>query len=364
MMGVEHESDHRPMRYVELDPATNLPVRIVYRASSLGGCPRAFVAMARGVTPEPWPDKFEAILAEGDLAEPQILAMFEEMGAPPTVMQQHRLELHLFKHDLVVDGAVYEVDVIVRGHIDGASIEDGKTVIREAKKFRPSTFPNFQRKGCEVLPMYPWQVSAVMHSVKQTEDYYPLVEMLGGLWAVDGADGVEKVMDLSVHYLDNPPIPLKAIKVKVLQIEELLEQGFDPIEVECREDQYPCPFYKLHPSRLNGEKDGKTLDVVKVRDIPEDIQVLLQNDTMWTARIAGLDKDRRKIDESRKAGRVRLQAWLDEQGIKPGVQVEAGHATLAYEAWEKKGYEVKPSSGVKLTVKSKHAHDQQEEVDA
>jgi len=330
-------SNDSPIRYIEEIDGREV---VIYRASAIGGCIRAFVACARGVVKHPPPEKFATIFEEGHVAEPQILQMWEEHGGAPAQDLQHTIDWE------VTDG------IIVRGHVDGLYTEDsGGIGIYECKKFRESTVDAWIKKGVEVHETYPWQVSALMHGWMQREDYYPMVTMLGGQW-----DG-EKIVDLFPQYLAMPPIPARAFKKKIATIERLIAEGYDPTdaEVPCTES-YPCGYWKIHPSTLAGGKTAGGGGVsVTVRTVPEEIEKALMNDASWTARIKGLNDDLTKIEAARREGREKLAQWMAQVGVAEG---QAGTVSTKYyevartvvgpaevKAYTRAGYE-------KLTVKS------------
>jgi len=381
--------DDRPMRYVE-HAADGRPLKIVYRNSSLGGCERAFVACASGVPALPHPQWFQDVLDEGTGAEDQILAMWDEASGIPTVSQQQEMELHLMDVEVAWTGAdsgVVEVPVVVRMHIDGAAAAlsgqdaaDGyPVVLREAKKFRDSTWPRFLRSGCEVNANYPWQVSGYMYAVREMDEAaggggrYPLVEMIGGHWSemqeAETGHWMTGITEVSVRYIDNPPIPLRAIKKKIARIERLVAEGYGPTdpEVACREDSYPCGYWKLHPSELAGGKKhgaaGTAVVKIPAAKVSDEVQKLLIQDTALAGRLKGLADDEKKIKAAQKEVRDQLKAWVQEQGyvledVEVGaaegreVAVEAGGYEVIWKRSPRKGYEVQPTVVETFTVKA------------
>lgn len=319
---LDHEPDHRPMRYVEC-LADGYPTRVVYRASSLGGCDRAYVACATGQEARPHPAWFQEVLDEGTHAEVQINAWWEAATSIPTVLKQAELVLDtLIEVDLKFNGAVVSVPVVVKAHVDGFALPAAsEVVVREFKKFRPSTYPNFQRQGCEVQKNYPWQIAAVMHAIHQQAGEYPLVELVGALWSVrpDEPEGTAPhVVDCTLHMVDNPPIPLRAIRQKISRIEGLIADGYvaTDVAVECREDSYPCPYWYLHPSELAGGKANDKPATVKIK-ISDDHEIngWLAEEQTYTAQLKGLDDDKAKLDQARKQVRAKITGFLDERGI-------------------------------------------------
>lgn len=340
--------DDRPIRYVET-ASDGTPTRIVYRASSLGGCERAMIATARGLPKQPHPEWFADVLEEGNTAEPIISAMWDESSGVATVRQQEELELWVMDIDLVHGGQTLEVPVVIRAHIDGradriADHLDPYCVpeLREYKKFRTSTWPNFIRQGCEINIFYPWQLAAMMHAIKEAEGDYPLVEMVAGRWEDD------TVQEISVHYIDNPPIPLKAIKKKIARIERLLAEGYDPTdpEVVCTENQFPCGHWRIHPSQLAG---GKSADVKQhmFKDVPDEVARALIHDQGLAGSIKGAKADLAKLESGRKTNRQIITDWLGGKGVAVGSETELNGYRVVWsevaggwtERFERKGYE-------------------------
>lgn len=336
--------DDRPARYVET-LKNGRPVRVVYRASSLGGCERAFVATGRGIVGSPHPDWLLEVFEEGNRAESQILRMWEEAGAPPTIGEQDELEIEVGEVELAWHDMTCEVPIIVRAHIDGRALDldgSGQYVLRECKKFRDSTWPVFLSKGCEINVLYPWQLSAMMHAVAaESADgkTYPLVEMIGGHWQDD------HVTEIVTRFIDNPPIPLKAIKKKVARIERLLAEGYDPTDAEvvCTENQYPCPFWKLHTAKPPVEG----VDIV-LSDVER--ESMLQ-EMVLSAQMAVLVKQVEGLKAQRNEHRQVLQAALVNQGVAPkGVGYVDGYAVQWTET-TRKAHEVKESTSSYVSVK-------------
>lgn len=212
-------SDDRPIRYVDKDGT------VVYRASALGGCDRAFVACAKNMHALPWPDDFQAILDEGTRMEPVIREMWDAHTGMPTKGDQAEYDLRISE------------GVVVRCHIDGST---GDGTLREFKKFRDSTWPEFLRKGVEIHQNYPWQVAVCMWAGD-----FDTCEVVGGHYDKE----TDTITEVEYVFLNNPPIPLKAIRDKVKRIEKLIADGFDPREVDCT-NAYPCPYVKVHDEKV------------------------------------------------------------------------------------------------------------------
>lgn len=230
--------DNRPARYMEtaVDARDGEVETVVYRASSLGTCIRAFVAMANGYPMALPPDWLRQAYDEGTHFEDTIRQMWAEKNDSEIVDDQREVELDL--------GEMYGRRVIVRGHIDGEEVEgwkdDVQIVLFEAKKFRESGWGKFLRQGIEVNVNYPWQVSVYMHALGCAETNF-----VGGK-LVEDADGEKRITEVYRHRITQPPISLAAIRKRIAHIEKLIDTGFDAREVECDRSTYPCPAFKLH----------------------------------------------------------------------------------------------------------------------
>lgn len=228
------EPDKRGNRYVEADGT------IVYRASSLGGCPRAFVALAQGMVPMPWPEDFQEILDEGTEYEDVIRERALEKWPKHPLAFGAQVELNL----KVMEG------IIVRSHVDDLAFDvtadESIAYLREYKKFRKSGWQRFLDQKIEVHANYPWQVSAMMHALR-ADGYTVECEFIGGRLDKTLKDE-DKITDLERFLYPDPPLPLKAIIKKIAGIELLIEQGYDPSEVPCT-NLYPCGFFKLHDEK-------------------------------------------------------------------------------------------------------------------
>lgn len=327
-------SDNRPIRYMEGDA-------VIYRASSIGACERALVASARRALAQPHPAWFQEILDEGTDQESVISDMWDAETGIPTVDQQREFNLHIGE----IDGR----DVYVRSHIDGMNGAD-PTSIREYKKFRDSTWPNFQQQGVEVGQNYPWQVSIAMHALTAeliaSGDGRKLVacEFVGGHYHLIEGDGssARMITEVECKYIAMPPIPMSAIRAKVARVERLINQGFDVMEVPCDAGMYPCPYWKYHDPK-------DELDTRILKPDPEWLDLLFQYEQARSATSMA-----RKImdgaDTTAKEIRQRMIERFKAEGVRPGSDVTIGERVVRWTETQKDAYEVKASVMVKVDV--------------
>lgn len=304
-------ADERPARYVEHyeDAVGDTRERVVYRASSLGGCTRAMVASARGYKPAPHPEWFDKVLDEGRRMESVIAAQWaakKGIGNTPNVDENGRPQQ--FEVDLSM-GEIDGREVIVRCHFDDVSewypddaIGGGGPRLREYKKFRPSTWMNFVAKGVDVQPYYPYQVSAYMHALNLP------CEFVGGLYQpADEEKGIEEGIK-GVHgtLITEPPVSLVSLKLLVAKVERLINEGYGPDEVECK-SLYPCGFWKLHDDK----PENKTIE------LPEDDEELRDAVAEWQqahSRIAGLKKQVEVMEAAKKEAAEKINTMVENLG--------------------------------------------------
>lgn|SRR5678815_2156439 len=223
--------DDRATRYIE-------DGTVVYRASGIGGCPRAIVLEANGVQGRPHPQWLLDIWEEGHDWEEAILT---EASLTNLDSQQREVSLDL--------GVINGRRCIVRGHIDGIEHTLIPAVV-EAKKFRDANWAKWRKLGLAGFDMYAWQVSCYMHALDMEA-----IILIGHL--LDGDP--PKLGDVHASVIDQPPYSLLDIRKRVKMIETAIaEDGWE--EQKCT-DVYPCPWFVYHDegSRQPREQvsDGK-----------------------------------------------------------------------------------------------------------
>lgn len=331
-------SDNHPIRYLEGDT-------VIYRASSIGACERALVASARRALPQPHPAWFQEVLDEGTLNESVISDMWDLETGIPTVDQQREFNLLIGE----IDGR----DVYVRSHIDGMNGAD-PTSIREYKKFRDSTWPNFLQQGVEVGANYPWQVSVAMHALTAelmvhgkadvacefVGGHYELLN--GGGTPDDSTPAIRAITQVECKYIASPPIPLVAIRKKIARVERLINTGFDIMETPCDGKTYPCPYWKYHDP-----KDELDTRILKFDGEWGELLIRYQAERQLTS-------DARKVmdshDTTAKELRARIIERMKADGVRPGTDVTIGSKVLRWTETQKDAYEVKASVMTKVDV--------------
>lgn len=316
-MMMEAESEQKPPRWTDAEGRT------YYRASSLGMCDKMFVALANYYEPRAKPDWFQEVLDEGTRNEPVIIQQAQEKYDDLVVESQGTILLEVLS------------DVFITGYIDGEWSRDIGKVRRgvEIKKIRESVWSKFMQQGVEYLPFYPWQVSAYWYGREWEQ-----CDVIGGRLNEAGEiDLIER------HILTAPPIPLKALRLRIMKLEGMIADGNQPVDVKCNVRQFPCPVFYLHDDSDDIEPPTRPTDDV--------VEPLLNE-------IALLEPDMKKLkaaEERVKALKRGVHAWLLAGGVEPG---EASRVTLTdgttreikYKSIHRDGYEVKATDYVQVDV--------------
>lgn len=240
----EEQGDDRPPVYVEYQPAADLDL-VVYRASALGQCSSSLLEFRYGDNiPSPHPQWLLDRFTAGKRNESVILQKFYDpkWGRPWKSMGGGQLEVEL----PVGEG------IVVRGHLDDVcqrvpAINDtvtspvGEKRVVEAKKFGPSYMKDWNERGLSAFPLYEFQLSIYMWATGM-----PAVFVVGESQPdPDHPDdrSMDKVEKIHVLMVDEPPVSMGAIKLKVAKIEAMYQQGkrFE----KCDREMYPCQWYYL-----------------------------------------------------------------------------------------------------------------------
>lgn len=291
---VEQTGDDRPTRYTEERDGETI---VVYRASGLGACTRALVAMSQKYIAAPVGEFMQEVFDEGHEAEPLIRAAYEEQTENWVMNDQLEIELDL--------GEMHGRQVIVRGHIDGESCppdDKGNPMLFEAKKFRESTWSKFLSQGVECNVNYPWQVSVYMHALDLDE-----CDFVGGRVSFDDWNNMT-LEEIHVKHLAQPPFSLGAIRKRIASIEKLIHQGFDAKEVECQRSMYPCPYFKLHD--WDEENDAYQLPVDG--DEGEVATLLLGNYALAASEVSRIGKLLKAAEDEKKRHADALRVLIEE----------------------------------------------------
>jgi hypothetical protein len=289
------DRDERPARYTEGD-------LVVYRASGVGGCPRTFVLRHQRHKPAPHPEWFQQVLDEGTENESMIDHLWEVRTGVQSIDHQREYDLE------VLPG------VVIRCHIDGAA--GTHAAIREYKKVRAGkdgkAWEEFKRRGPEMHTHWLWQVATIMHATGRE------LEFVGGKFTVDD-DGNGAVREVHPHHLIDPPLPLKALRLKVAKIERLMDQPVKAEDVECT-SQYPCPFYNSGKCGAQAKRDAKDAKTLTATDWTKDedaevLRVLVAKFTEAATESTRLNAEVKRAGADKKAALEGVQGWLAAKGV-------------------------------------------------
>jgi hypothetical protein len=214
----EFGGDDRPSVYMEGDIA-------IYRASAFGSCIKELVALRTahlsGFVPEPFPQRFKKIFADGHRGEQVIIDDLTAAGWTIT-RQQEEINWEILP------------GVIIRGHIDGVA-EDP---VGEAHIFDAKTTSAKYGIAKDLQARYDLQLSIYGHALG-------LDSAVLGVGTKDPETG--DVVKVDVHGPTPLAVSIAAIRAKAAKIESLArhyeETGDYPT---CDEKQYPCSAYRLH----------------------------------------------------------------------------------------------------------------------
>jgi hypothetical protein len=318
--------DDRPIRYLDPDGT------VVYRASGLGACDGVILGLAAGRRPAQTPDWLMEIFNEGHEAEPFILArLIEKYDSDHDVM----LELDTQNEWELEIGEINDRRVIIRSHSDGYDFTNH--ILVEAKKFRPSTYPKFQRQGVECNPNYPWQLSVMMHSIHQLNGLMPEALFVGGRYEKEEGDD-SPIGEVEWHTYPDPPIPFKDIRKRIARWENMIGDGLDVTDLTtCSTRMYPCAMFgKGCPSEAED-------DTVELEGEHAEVAALLGE--QWAVQQGIITTAKRMIEEAekkKKALREGIEGLLDDIGEDHKKMTAGGykfnHITGEVPPKEVKGY--------------------------
>lgn len=218
--------DNRPDVYVE-------DGTVVYRASSLGMCVRALVAIGRDNYQEAMGkeriDLLERSADEGNLHEDAVRQKLVREGWK-LVSAQDEVNIPIIK------------GVIVRGHTDGVLIPpDDDTDYRphehllEVKSMSNKRFDRWTKQGFDGFLKYAYQISSYMQANPGRDVIYIIKRR---------EDGFENRFVIPA---DSPPISWKHIRTRILTAERHRRKraSFPECDLTSQE-RFWCPFFYLH----------------------------------------------------------------------------------------------------------------------
>lgn len=225
----------------------------VYRASSLGYSLEALVAPHLGFEPVDPPEFMQKAFDEGNRIEPLAIEKLRNLGWFIRTSQDevnangdYQIEVELE----VIPGVAEVV-----GHVDGLGLDTlGIEGVVEVKSMADQSWKVFKKHGWDapgLIQKYKWQASA-----------YQLATGLPHFMVAWNKETEE----LEIRLNQEPFYTISDIATKLQTAESFIEAGVVPDG--C--DDFPCPYYYLHPP-----KD----EVAKVED--GELEGLLQSWLTW-----------------------------------------------------------------------------------
>lgn len=290
--------DNRPPRYTEGKGADK---RVIYRASSLGMCDKAMVALSMGYDPRAFPQWFQEILDEGTRSESTIRTMYEDKlrdGWPEVK---------------VVDvGKVLEMEILegvwLRGSIDGMLMTQNVPTLFEAKKIRDSGWAQYLRVGVEYQNNYPMQTSAYIHMLEEELGIQPDMAFVGGHMENKGTEEEPdwQITEVDQHIYVDPPISLRAIKKRIVGLERLISETKAIGDLQCGDQRmFPCPVFYLHDEDEEETPERPSTELIEAN--------VREYDTLEADRIKGQAAEKRQ-----KQIKDGVTAWLKASGQENG----------------------------------------------
>ncbi len=268
----------QPLPNLTLPSVQTTPSKIIYRASSLGSCPRSLWASRKSYTRKPYPSKFLDIFSRGHEIEDITKSILSAAG---WVIINNDYEVHV---DL---GPIIELlPVWILGHIDCDSkiLPDQQYVLTEIKGFGKSFLDRYIEKDILGFPQYAYQVSAYLHARQQTR--WRLI-----IYKKTTTSPEDSFDRLVIRDYESPPLSLDDLRNRVVQVESMVELHNDPTKVPCL-NNYPCQYYYLH-------------------DTPESI-TLTDSQVSIARAIKVLDKKLETLQATKKKFRDSLQRQLSQ----------------------------------------------------
>lgn len=232
---VARMADNRPSRYVE-DGV------VVYRASALGSCMKALVALGLGHAGTNFPDWLYERFQEGIDGEPWVINKLRENWRIMDPREGHQHQWH--DDQLYVEIPVGQ-HIIIRGHADGIGTcflapvyEDGygetewHTGDKRLIEVKCATEDNTTVVLRTLPSLYAWQISVY-------GGFFHLPVML----AIGVKDQqTRELVNVVTQMWDELPYSMSQIKMRVMEIEQWIAKEELP---NCDHKQWPCPYQWL-----------------------------------------------------------------------------------------------------------------------
>lgn len=294
----------------------------IYRASSLGHCPRQLVLSRQSYDPLPYPAPVLTAFQSGNTWEPIILS-------------------HLNRNNWAIKGSQDEINlqilphITIRGHVDGVGwhwIKSPKVDIglpglhyadvmpkpgRRSEKVgvevKALSHENFM-KPFSAFPAYQWQLSV----------YILGLGIPFALVVVDKDNSTPESITYRVDIHRDPPIPRAQIIRRILEVEAHVRQSTLP---PCQPDGFFCPYTPYHDPAPEPEQvtDKTLLDLIRKYNV-------------YSSDIKLLSTEQRQVKE------------LILKSFKENQPYAGGGFSWQINQYDKKEYQVKAQTVTSLSV--------------
>lgn len=214
---------------------------VFYRASSLGSCEVALIALRMGMEAMPPPKSMLPRFADGHLHEASILQRVADLEN----LRYYRLQPERDQDQLCwevgeVKRAAGAYSVFVQGSIDGLAEHPAHgPIVVDAKALSQSSWESWVSGQFKAWPHYAWQLSAYAYALGDLAVGEVAGKPLPILMAVKNKNTGE----VRGWVYPEPPITRSQILAKLLKVEMRAASGLLPF---CADQQWMCPTWYLH----------------------------------------------------------------------------------------------------------------------
>lgn len=206
---------------------------VIIRASAMGMCTRAMVALFQGLEKMLPPDSMQARFDDGHLHEGSTLATMEEREA-----------VAIHPYGQTVRYVVIPGKVEIHGHVDGVVTPLGKQptaddiyAVAEAKAFSDGMFKDYLRKGGPgELYGYGMQAKIYMLALGVEDICYGVKNKNSG------------AVDVRWFNVDDPSLPTRgAVVGRAVEIYKAVsDEEANVYTQSCDNAMFPCPVFYIH----------------------------------------------------------------------------------------------------------------------
>jgi len=238
--------------------------KVVYRASSFGGCPIALAAARQNYDPRPYPKQALEVFAAGQEAEDWFFGEYRHKGLQQVL-------------ELAVTGKI-----AIRAHAD--AWHPGDEYGYEIKSQSGELFDKWTPGLFASDPLwikYGWQISTMMHAS-------------GAMWQLVRVNRDDlSSTGIARHNIEQPFYSLDEIRSRVFEVEGLAREA----ELRCDRGEFFCPYPYLHTEEEielvdDRELDNLTAGYLTTRKVADEINKAVAG---YREKILGRLNGRRKV---------------------------------------------------------------------